>query len=309
LEFPQSNRRDLIPKRTDSPVTDTDCKRVAFAPDLHWHDFSHIDPNSKRDTMSKLHKVQPNSQYSPATWPKRHGKYHRYQKNEENTTNAISNSPAIRILRIKHRFTTQSKRDGHCSEEHGLSTANTIENENHKDEIGERANTIINACDKRAATACNTEGFIHDGLVVPNHIYTGHLREYLDSNAMSAEAGKSLASGGGDCNWGECTYKSRVRHCGTVNIAIHPVAVTFFSASMAVQIPLYSASIQASFKPSECNLWRMRRASVYRSVSIRYRGDSGKKNMPIPKISAGTTWKARGNRHWNWLVAGAWRDP
>jgi hypothetical protein len=145
--------------------------------------------------MSKLHNIQPNSQYSPATWPKRHGKYHRYQKDEENTTNAISNSPAIRILRIKHRFTTQSKRDGHCSKEHGLSTANTIENENHKDEIGERVNTIINACDKRAATACNTKGFIHDGLVVPNHINTGHLRKYLDSNAMSAEADKFLISG------------------------------------------------------------------------------------------------------------------
>lgn len=101
----------------------------------------------------------------------------------------------------------------------------------------------------------------------------------------------------------------RVRHWGTVNMGIQPCAATAFSVAMVLQISLYSASIQSPLVPSKCIFRRTVIASEYLPFSTRCRGDSGRKIIPTTKTSAGTTWKASGNRHWNWLVSGAWRDP
>ena len=95
------------------------------------------------------------------------------------------------------------------------------------------------------------------------------------------------------------TNSIRVRHCGTVNMGIQPCTATDCSASIVRQISLYSASIQSSLVPSKCSLYSTRFPSKHLPFSIRYRGDSGRKIIPMTNTNAGTTWKASGNRHWN----------
>lgn len=64
------------------------------------------------------------------------------------------------------------ERDGDTcgTEEQGLSTSNTVEDEEDENKVGNGSDDVVNACDKDSAVACDAERFVKYSLVVSDDV-------------------------------------------------------------------------------------------------------------------------------------------
>jgi hypothetical protein len=88
------------------------------------------------------------------------------------------------VLRVQGRLAEQRDCNTDCSKEHGSAASDFVENEKDKEEIGERAEAVVDTGDKNVGAAGDPEILVHDSLVVVDNVDTCHLREYLDENTV-----------------------------------------------------------------------------------------------------------------------------
>lgn len=78
---------------------------------------------------------------------------------------------AIRVLAVDGRFANESDGDTNGSEEKGLAAADSIQDENDEDEIGQGTDAVVYSCDEQIPVTSDTKSLVHDGLVVANNIW------------------------------------------------------------------------------------------------------------------------------------------
>lgn len=87
-------------------------------------------------------------------------------------------------LRPNGSLANKRNRNTNSPEQKRLLSPNSINQEKNEDQIRDGSNAIVDSRDEEVPVSCDTEVLVHDGLVVADHVDTGHLREELHEGRL-----------------------------------------------------------------------------------------------------------------------------
>lgn len=120
----------------------------------------------------------------PAAWTERQGEDDGDTEDEEHTTDTVAVLCAVLILGVQGGLTDQHNSNRNRAEHHGLATSNPVGQEQNEDQVGDGANTVVDANNKDVPATRDTKRVVHDSLVVVDDVDVGHLSEDLDKSTM-----------------------------------------------------------------------------------------------------------------------------
>lgn len=138
---------------TYQPIPNASRKSIPPRPDLHRHNLTHIHPTNRAPTQTE---------------------YHRDAEQEEHACNTKSMARGVGVdLAVHHGLADQCDCDAYRAPDERLASSNTVDQEDDEEEIRQRADAVVDPGDEKLAVVHYAEGFVHDRLVVADHVYIG----------------------------------------------------------------------------------------------------------------------------------------